>query len=178
MSIKTLFQSSVSGGSNEEDSFLHATTSPVFELTAEIQQIVRDLRDTLWAYPFCHGLSAPQIGYPYAITVINVARESQEDDMVLINPKILKISGKKDRKRESCMSVWGKSGEVERRDKITIQYNNENFDLVQASFLGFQSRTIQHEIDHLNGVLFLEKMIPESELQDASFFDGFSIIKG
>ena len=76
------------------------------------------------------------------------------------------------------MSVWGKTGEVERRDKIDIEYQNEQLELVKAVYSGFQSRAIQHEIDHLNGILYSDKILPGSELQKADFFDEFSIIEG
>lgn len=178
LAVKTLLQSAASGGSSTVDSFLHTPTTPVYEMNDQIRIIIQDLKDTLWAYPFCRGLSAPQIGYSYAITVINTERTSPENDLVMINPKIVTISGKKDKKRESCMSVWGKTGEVERRDKIDIEYQNEQLELVKAVYSGFQSRAIQHEIDHLNGILYSDKILPGSELQKADFFDEFSIIEG
>ena len=117
MAIKTILQSTISGGTKEDNFFLHTSVKQIDKLTDEVRQIIIDLRDTLWAYPFSVGLSAPQIGIPYAISVINPNRESRDADQIIINPSIISMSGKKDRKRESCMSVWGKMGEVERRDK-------------------------------------------------------------
>ena len=178
MAVKTLIQSIASGGSVTDDSILHSPTVPVHEMTNEIRMIIQDLKDTLWVYPFCRGLSAPQIGYSYSISVINIKRESPDNDLVFINPKIVKASGKKDKKRESCMSVWGKMGEVERRDKIDITYQNEDLKLIYASYTGFLSRAIQHEIDHLSGILYSDKIVPGTELQTADFFDRFSIIEG
>ena len=176
MAIRRIIQSVASGGNKEDDAFLHAVAEPVEELTATIQQHIVDLRDTLWAYPICVGLSAPQIGVNLDIIVINPDRESHENDIVLINPKILKTSGKKDRKRESCMSVWGMMGEVERRDKITVEYRDDKFQIVQKDYTGYTSRVIQHEVDHLNGILYLERIGDDSTLTHADYFDQYSII--
>ncbi|MCM1236769.1 MAG: peptide deformylase [Ruminococcus flavefaciens] len=178
MAVKTILQSTLSGGTKEDNLFLHTQVKQVEQITDDIQQIITDLRDTLWAYPFSVGLSAPQINQPYAISVINPTRESRDNDQIIINPNIISISGKKDRKRESCMSVWGKMGEVERRYKITLEYRDESFNLCQFTYTGFISRVIQHELDHLNGILYSEKLIENSTLQHADFFDEYSIIKG
>lgn len=178
MAIKTILQSKISGGTEKDDIFLRKQVKQVENMTEEIQQVIIDLRDTLWAYPFCVGLSAPQIGQPYAISVVNPTRESRESDQVIINPKVINISGKKDRKRESCMSIWGEMGEVERRDKIIIEYRDEMFNLKQITYTGFESRAIQHELDHLNGILYSDKLIDNSALQHADFFDGYTIING
>lgn len=176
MAIRTILQSKISGGTEQDDLFLRNPATPIEKITEEVQQIIVDLRDTLWAYPFSVGLSAPQIGQSYAISVINPTRESPENDQILINPKIISTSGKKDRKRESCMSVWGEMGEVERRDKVVIEFRDEDFNLKQITFTNFESRVIQHEIDHLNGILFSDKLINDSALQHADFFDNYSII--
>lgn len=178
MAVKTILQSTISGGTKEDDLFLHTPVKQIEEITDSIQQIITDLRDTLWAYPFSVGLSAPQIGAPYAISVINPNRESRDEDQIIINPSIISLSGKKDRKRESCMSVWGQMGEVERRDKITLEYRDEQFNLCQATYTGFVSRVFQHELDHLIGILYSDKLIENSVLQHANFFDEYSIIIG
>lgn len=178
MAVKTIIQSTISGGSKEDNLFLHTPAKQIEEITDSIQQIIIDLRDTLWAYPFSVGISAPQIGIPYAISVINPNRESRDEDQIIINPSIISLSGKKDRKRESCMSVWGEIGEVERRYKITLEYRDEMFNLCQSAYTGFISRVIQHELDHLNGILYSDKLIENSVLQHANFFDGYSIIIG
>ena len=156
---------------------LRKKTQDVTIIDEKVLEVVNNLRDTLWAYPFCVGLSAPQIGESYSISVVNVERENKENDLILINPKILSESGKKDRKRESCMSVWGKMGEVERRDKIVLEYQDLDMKTHQESFSGFKSRAIQHEIDHLNGIIYSDKIVSNQELQIAEFFNDYKIIK-
>lgn len=178
MAVKTILQSTISGGTKEDDLLLHTPVKQVKEIDNNIKKIIIDLRDTLWAYPFSVGLSAPQIGIPYAISVINPSRESREEDQIIINPSVISLSGKKDRKRESCMSVWGEMGEVERRDKLVLEYHDEMFNLCQFTYTGFISRVIQHELDHLNGILYADKLIENAVLQHANFFDEYSIIIG
>lgn len=178
MAVKTILQSTISGGTKKDDLFLHTPVKQIEKITDDIQQIIIDLRDTLWAYPFSVGISAPQIGLPYAISVINPSRELRDDDQIIINPSIISLSGKKDRKRESCMSVWGEMGEVERRDKIMLEYRDEMFNLCKSTYTGFISRVIQHELDHLNGILYSDRLVKDSALQHANFFDEYSIIIG
>ena len=86
----------------------------------------------------------------------------------------INVKGKKDKKRESCMSVWGKQAEVERRDKVLVEYMDENFQKVQREFSGYESRCVQHEIDHLNGILYIDRLKPDATLSDASFFNEYS----
>lgn len=176
MAIKRIIQSRASGGEDWDDAFLHRKAIPVDTINDEILNIIQDLRDTLWAYPFCLGLSAPQIGSKYAISVVNPSREAADNDLVLINPKIITLSGKKDRKRESCMSVWGKMGEVERKSKIVLEYKDIDFQVRQINFSGFEARVVQHELDHLEGILYSDRLYEESTLQKADFFDGYEII--
>lgn len=177
MAIKKIYQSNLSNGTVDEDIYLRKQTEDVKEINEVILGVIEDLRDTIWGYSFCIGLSAPQIGYPFAISVVNLTREDRANDLILINPSIISISGKKDKKRESCMSIWGKMGEVERRDKLTFEYRNSNFELNKMSCVGREARAIQHEIDHLNGILYSDRMNIESQLLHANFFDEYSIIE-
>lgn len=177
MPLKRILQSTISGGNVSENALLRAKTMLVSEMNEEIRVIIQDLRDTMWAYPFCVGLSAPQIGYKYAISVVNPYRENADDDLIIINPEVISVSGKKDRKYESCMSVWGKMGEVERRDKLRFKYRNEKFDLIEKECKGFESRIIQHELDHLQGILYTDIVCAGLTLTDAEFFDDYDILE-
>ena len=177
MAIKELYQIKLSGGTDGHEKVLRNKSQTVNKVDEKILEIINNLRDTLWAYPFCIGLSAPQIGESYAISIINVEKRNRNDDLILINPHIIEYSGKKDKKRESCMSVWGKSGEVERRDKIVIKYQDMNLNYQTKSFAGFMSRAVQHEIDHLNGILYSDKLVENRELQIADIFNNYNIIK-
>ena len=176
MAIRRIIQSDLSGGDIRENEALHKVAKYVDTVDEYVCSVINDLRDTLWAYPFCVGLSAPQIGEDLAISVVNSNRDDRNNDLIMINPKAISITGKKDRKRESCMSVWGKIGEVERRDKLIVSYMDEKLEEKRISCTGFMSRTIQHEMDHLNGILYIDKLIESSSLQHADFFDEYTIL--
>lgn len=176
MAIRRIIQSSISGGTDSENVFLHTKSLDVVCFDEKLCNVIRDLRDTLWAYPICVGLSAPQISEPYRISVINLRKETKDEDLVLINPRIVSESGKKDKKRESCMSVWGYLGEVERRYKIEIEYQDINQKHITASFEGFAARAIHHEIDHLDGILYNDILTNGTNLSSANLFDGYQIL--
>lgn len=177
MAIKEILQISQSGGSQNDDKFLRTTAVQVNQVDGDVLEVIADLRDTLRAYPFCIGLSAPQIGQPYAISILNFNHDDREKDIILINPRIITLSGKKDKKRESCMSVWGYMGEVERRDKVEIEYYDIDMRLHTEQYEGFNARAIQHEIDHLNGIVYYDKMVDRGKLLKANFFDEYKILK-
>lgn len=116
----------------------------------EAQDVASDLLDTMKSQPLAVGLSANQIGSPLSVAVMRV----DSGELVMFNPRILGTSGKKDRKRESCMSVWGKTGEVERRDKVRLQFETVNLETEELELRGFAGRVAQHEVDHLNGLVY------------------------
>jgi peptide deformylase len=99
------------------------------------------------------GLAAPQIGKSIQLIVIYF----KESTLVIINPKIIKKSFSKVWGEEGCLSVPDKFGEVKRHKKITIIYTNENGQKQQLAAKDMLARVIQHEIDHLNGILFIDK---------------------
>jgi len=99
------------------------------------------------------GLAAPQIGKSIQLIVIYF----KESTLVIINPKIIKKSFSKVWGEEGCLSVPDKFGEVKRHKKITIIYTNENGHKQQLAAKDMLARVIQHEIDHLNGILFIDK---------------------
>lgn len=173
MAIRHIIQTVRANGSLQDDNKLHTPSKQVVVMDDNIAHIITDLRDTMWAYPFCSGLSAPQIGESWAITVINFKHTNRLEDLILINPKIISQSGQKDKKRESCMSVWGFMAEVERRKKVIIQYQDEQMNSLQQEFQGFEARVILHEIDHLNGVVYTDYLSEESELLKSHVFDGY-----
>lgn len=176
MAIRKILQAKIVGGSTWEDDFLHKEAKLVNKIDENVLSIIQDLQDTINAYPFCIGLSAPQIGIDYAISIIVFRNENEKKELILINPVITNTSGKKDKKRESCMSVWGKAGEVQRRDKISLIYRDIDFTEKHLDCSGILSRTIQHEIDHLHGILYPEKIVDGTFLRHADFFDSYTVL--
>jgi peptide deformylase len=150
---------------------LAGTTKEVTDFGPALQQLVDDLIDTLRAHDIAIGLAAPQIGSDLRVAVIDLKREGEGDLLVLVNPELLSTSGKKDLKRESCMSVPGFRGPVERRHKVTVRYADRHgtSQVLQAD--GFKARAICHETDHLDGLLYLDRMTDQSQLEPVDFFD-------
>lgn len=101
------------------------------------------------------GLAAPQIGKNIRLAVIN----SKDGVFCLINPKITKKSWALELDHEGCLSVPGIFGKVKRHKKITLYYYNQNGKKVKLTALGLMARVLQHEIDHLDGILFIDKAV-------------------
>lgn len=119
--------------------------------------------------PLCVGLAANQIGQNLRIAVVE---RPDKEPLVLLNPTIVSASGKKDKKRESCMSVWGLTAEVERRTKVRVAYQDLDLAPHEETFEGFLARVVQHEIDHLVGVLYVDVAVTPTV--PTNIFDGYS----
>lgn len=132
----------------------------------EFQKEVDSLIETFRLWKIAVGLSAPQIGIFKRFSIINLDKSLPEDDLIIVNPEIKASSGKKVIKKESCMSLPQVRGEVERRDKIVLSYQDRYGNTNEIKLEGFKSRVVQHEIDHLDGVLFVDRMKPDKELED------------
>ncbi|NTU67413.1 MAG: peptide deformylase [Chlorobiaceae bacterium] len=106
------------------------------------------------------GLAAPQIGVSLRVLVLDLScMESHRDakPMVVINPRIIGVKGR-NVMDEGCLSVPGVMGEVLRPSAINLHYRDEHFEEHTAEFSGMLSRALQHEIDHLDGTLFVDRM--------------------
>jgi len=99
------------------------------------------------------GLAAPQIGKSIRLVLIN----SKDGAFCLINPKINKKSWARELGQEGCLSVPGVFGQVKRHKKITLTYFNQAGKKIKLTAAGMMARVIQHEIDHLDGILFIDK---------------------
>jgi peptide deformylase len=106
------------------------------------------------------GLAAPQIGRSIRLLVLDVSGVNNYEDekpMVVINPHILSVRGYNDME-EGCLSVPGVQGYVVRPAVITLKYRDEHFEERTGEFSGMIARALQHEIDHLDGTLFVDRM--------------------
>jgi peptide deformylase len=106
------------------------------------------------------GLAAPQVGHSVRLVVLDISSLTHYPDekpMVVINPHILAVRGYNDME-EGCLSLPGIHGDVERPAALTLKYRNENFEEMTGDFSGMLARVLQHEIDHLNGTLFVDRM--------------------
>lgn len=157
---------------SSNDGILGTPTHPVESVhDKKIEALVQDLIDTMHTHPICVGLAAPQIGSDLRIAVVNLKNEDSTD-LILVNPRLISTSGKKDIKFESCMSLPGWRGYVERRKKAIIEWQDTEGVTHEEQFEGFLARAILHEIDHLDGLMFHEydKSI---QLEQTDLFDDY-----
>ena len=104
------------------------------------------------------GLAAPQVGLQKRVLVLNKDGEDNENNLALINPKITGFAGPKTTFEEGCLSFPGIYAEVVRPDRCTVEAFDAKGEPINREFEGFESRVIQHEYDHLQGVLLVDRM--------------------
>lgn len=121
-------------------------------LAQEIQDLLPEMIETMIKKDGV-GLAAPQIGLNIRLIVVR----HKDNDIVMINPEIFKKSLFKEWDEEGCLSVPGVFGQVKRHKKLTVRYLDGDGKSQQLEAEGFFARVIQHEVDHLNGVLFIDK---------------------
>jgi peptide deformylase len=150
---------------------LYQKCEKVTKFDGETKKIIQDLRDTLdqARNPEGAGLAAPQIGELKNIIVVrnfvhNPAhpREPLIEEFVLVNPKMISTSKEILTDWEACLSVPNVYGRVERFKKIKVKALNENGEDIRLTASGFFATVIQHEMDHLEGIIFTSKVIGET----------------
>ena len=131
----------------------------VFDET--VASLAQDLLDTMRVSPGCVGLAAPQIGVSLRVAVIDLRGHKKAPDnhgeLVLVNP-VIEARGPSDIMREGCMSVPDFTGDVERATSLTLSWQDETGASYNDDFTGFEARAVQHELDHLDGLLFLDRV--------------------
>jgi peptide deformylase len=138
------------------DSKLRLISEPVKEITGDIRQLADDMLETMYDAPGV-GLAAIQIGVPVRMVTMDVSKsEDERHPMVLINPEITWASEEKRVYEEGCLSIPEYYEEVERPDRIRFRYMNLQGETVEQDADGLMATCVQHEIDHLNGVLFID----------------------
>ncbi len=127
--------------------------------TPELLQLLQDMRDTMQAMNGA-GLAAPQIGVSWRVVIFGVQGNSRYPDAesvpetVLINPVITAVGTATDEAWEGCLSVPGLRGQVARYSQIRYQGFDEQGALIDRTVSGFHARVVQHECDHLDGILY------------------------
>jgi peptide deformylase len=138
------------------DAKLRLVSEAVSSITDEIRQLAEDMLDTMYDAPGV-GLAAIQIGVPKRVVTMDVSKtEGERHPMVLINPEILWTSEEKRSYEEGCLSIPEYYEEVERPDRVRFRYQNLQGEMVEQDADGLLATCVQHEIDHLNGVLFID----------------------
>lgn len=131
----------------------------------EVQKLIDDMWDTMYNSEGV-GLAAPQVGKSVRLFVVD-ASPFEEDEpslkgfkKVFINPIILEEEGEKWNFNEGCLSIPGIREDVSRHPKITIEYYDREWNLLEEQFDGLAARIIQHEYDHVEGILFTDHLAP------------------
>ena len=137
------------------DSVLREKCEEVTSIDADILKLLDDMAETMYDAPGI-GLAAPQIGVTKRITVIDVSEEGNEL-IELINPVIKEASGKID-SEEGCLSIPDYRDTIKRNETVKVEALNRDGELFEIEADGILSRCLQHEIDHLDGVLFVDKL--------------------
>jgi peptide deformylase len=139
------------------DAILEKPTAPITNFDAELEELTEDMFASMYAAQGV-GLAAPQIGKNLRVTVVDVtAGKNPEAKIVLVNPEIIHAEGEK-REEEGCLSLPGFRGYVVRPQFVTVKAQNakgEHFEIRGEDLL---ARAFCHEIDHLNGILFIQHL--------------------
>ncbi|MGO4565331.1 peptide deformylase [Rhizobium sp. 2YAF20] len=138
------------------DPLLRQVSKPIERVDAETKRLAQDMLDTMYDAPGI-GLAAVQIGVERRMLVIDVSREDEErTPLVFINPEILTSSDDRSVYEEGCLSIPDYYAEVERPAKVTVKYIDRDGKDQMVEAEGLLATCLQHEIDHLNGVLFID----------------------
>jgi len=138
------------------DPLLRQVSAPIERVDAELEQLIDDMLETMYEAPGI-GLAAIQVGVPRRLLVIDLAKEGEEPaPLVFINPEILKSSDDRSVYEEGCLSIPDYYAEVERPAAITVKSIGRDGKEQMTEADGLLATCLQHEIDHLNGVLFID----------------------
>ncbi len=144
--------------------------------SSRIQEIIRDMKSLLAKEGNGVALAAPQVGESLRIFIVSgraLVRHAEEkisdepekndtdttEDQVYINPEVVKVSRLKKKKHEGCLSIRGQWGVVRRAEKMTVRAYNEHGERITRGASGFLAHIFQHELDHLEGVLYTDKAV-------------------
>jgi len=143
------------------DSRLKKKSDEVTVFDDALRDFIRDLEQTMRAGPGGVGIAAPQVGYFKQIVIVDVSKRPKTANngcMILINPELTAWEGLAVG-REGCMSVPDFTGNVVRAERISVQAMNEQGEMREYHCEAYEARAVQHEIDHLDGLLFLDRLV-------------------
>ena len=146
------------------DARLKQVADEVKTFDSELSEFIQNLKETMAAGPGGVGIAATQVGVMQRIIIVDVSNyprlknAKHHGHLVLINPEIIDWQGMK-KGREGCMSVPDFTGNVIRAENIVLNALDENGNKQKYEMEGFEARAVQHEIDHLDGLLFLDRLV-------------------
>ncbi len=131
---------------------------PVEDFDGNLKKLVEDMAETMYKAPGI-GLAAPQVGVSKRVFVADISTPDKKDKLyVLVNPEIVEFSEEKDKFEEGCLSIPGIYEDVVRPVAIKVKAQNLEGEDFTLSVEGLLARCFQHEIDHLNGILFVDRV--------------------
>ena len=136
------------------DPVLRQKAKRVRNIDGSIRKLIADMSETLHADPGRVGLAAPQIGVSLRVIVIGIP---EQEDIVLINPEIVRRKGER-QLGEGCLSIPGYTGEIGRSESVTVKGQDRDGKEVRIKADGLLSQALEHEIDHLNGMLYIDHL--------------------
>jgi peptide deformylase len=156
------------------DPILRKVADPVNEITDDIRKLVEEMIETMDASDGV-GLAAPQIHHSIKLFVIRTPVETEQDKFelgevkVFINPKLSSPSEETWKAPEGCLSIPTIRSNVERPREITIEYTSIDGSIIKQRYSGWAARVIMHENDHINGILFIDRLDTDEQLKLAPF---------
>jgi len=141
------------------DPRLKKRCDPVGEIDDDLRKLAHDMLETMYAAPGV-GLAAPQVGVTRRLVVMDCAKDGPAEPLVLINPQILHASERISTHEEGCLSIPEQYAEIERPAEVTVGWTDLDGASRERTFAGLWATCVQHEIDHLNGRLFIDYLGP------------------
>jgi peptide deformylase len=135
------------------DDRLRQTCRPVGTVDADIRRLIDDMLETMYAAQGV-GLAAPQVGEPLRLLVLDVSEE-RDEPMALVDPEIIRAEGEQDGE-EGCLSLPGIYEPVTRAARVTVRFRDRDGEVREAEMAELGARAVQHELDHLDGKLFVD----------------------
>ena len=138
------------------DPRLLEVSKPVKEVNNDIKNLLEDMLQVMYRSNGI-GLAAPQVGILKRLVVMDCSdKNTKKEPLKFVNPEILNLSSDKSEFEEGCLSLPTQYAKVERPSNIEVEYKDENGNKYRKSFFGIEATCLQHEIDHLNGKLFVD----------------------
>jgi len=141
------------------DKRLQEVSAPIEKITDEIRELARDMLEVMYDEPGI-GLAAPQVGEPIRLIVVDTdwtGDDAERNPLVLVNPEIVESSGRIVW-TEGCLSVPDFEADVERASQVRLRASNLEGEELEIAALELQAVCFQHEIDHLDGILFIDRI--------------------
>ena len=137
-----------------DNPLLHQKAKRVRKIDGSIQKLIDDMIETMHHIGGAAGLAAPQVGVPLQVVVIELP---EEDVIILINPEVVKSWGERD-VTEGCLSLPGYRGEIKRSESVTVKGRDRYGKQIRLKADGLLAQALEHEIDHINGVVYIDHL--------------------